>query len=161
MNLLTGLLALAAIAYVLFRRLAGEPLEGRRLVVLPLVLLIVGVTQLNGAHVTPLDVTLLVIGGAVAALLGAVRGLTVHVYAKGGHLWYRYRPVTIVVWAASLLLRLGQTVAGHALGADAKVMGAALLPVLGLSLLAEGMVVGKRALATGVPFAPQGSRRGR
>lgn len=159
MNLLTGLLALAAIAYVLFRRLAGEPLEGRRLVVLPLVLLVLGATQVDGMHVTPLDVTLLVVGGAVGVVLGVLRGLTVQVYAKNGHLWYRYRAITIVVWLASLLLRLGQIVAGHALGADTKVMSAALLPVLALSLLAEALVVGKRALATGVPFAPQGSRR--
>ena len=161
MNLLTGLLALAAIVYVLFRRLAGEPLEGRRLVVLPLILLIVGVSQLNGAHATSLDITVLVVEGAVAATLGAVRGLTVHVYERNGHLWYRYRPLTVVVWLASLLLRLGQVFAAHALGADSSVLSAALLPLLGLSLLGEALVVGKRALATGVPFAPQGSRRGR
>jgi hypothetical protein len=161
MNLLTGLLALAAIVYVLFRRLAGEPLEGRRLVVLPLVLLVVGVLQLRGVHATPLDVAVLVVEGAAAAVLGAVRGLTVQVYPRDGHLWYRYRPLTIVVWVASLLLRLGQVVAGHALGADTSVLGRALLPVLALTLLAEALVVGKRALATGVPFAPQGSRRGR
>jgi len=100
MNLLTGLLALAAIAYVLVRRLAGEPLEGRR-------------------------------------------------------------PLTVVVWVGSLLVRVGQTAAGHAVGADSNVLGAALLGVLGLSLLAEALVVGKRALGAGVPFAPQGSRRRR
>lgn len=161
MNLLTGLLALVAIAYVLLRRLAGEPLEGRRLVLLPLVLLIVGVSQLHGVHATALDVAVLVVEGAAAAVLGAVRGMTVHVYPQGGHLWYRYRPLTIVVWVGSLLLRLGQVAAAHALGADSGVLGRALLPVLALSLLAEALVVGKRALATGVPFAPQGSRRGR
>jgi len=161
MNLLTGLLALAAIVYVLVRRLAGEPLEGRRLVVLPLILTIAGVSQLTRVHPTPLDVTVLVVEGAAAVVLGAVRGLTIHVYAKGGHLWYRYRPLTVVVWAGSLLLRLGQTAAGHALGADTDVLGTALLAVLGLSLLAEAFVVGRRAMATGVPFAPQGSRRGR
>jgi hypothetical protein len=159
MNLLTGLLALAAIAYVLVRRLAGEPLEGRRLVVLPLVLTIVGISQLTRLHATPLDVTVLVVEGVLAVVLGALRGLTVQVYARGGHLWYRYRPLTVVVWVGSLLLRVGQTAAGHAVGADSNVLGAALLGVLGLSLLAEALVVGKRALGTGVPFAPQGSRR--
>lgn len=159
MNLLTALVALAAIVYVLVRRFAGEPLEGRRLVVLPLVLVIVGVSQLSGVHATPLAVAVLVVGGVVAAALGAVRGLTVQVYGRDGHLWYRYRPLTIVVWLASLLLRLGQIVAAQALGADPSVLGKGLLPILGVSLLGEALVVGKRALGTGIPFAPQGSRR--
>jgi hypothetical protein len=159
MNLLTALLAVAAIGYVLVRRLAGEPLEGRRLVILPVVLLIIGATQLNGVHATPLDVAVLVVEGVAALGLGAVRGLTVHVYGRGGHLWYRYRPITIVVWLGSILLRVGQTFVAHTLGADVSVLGAALLLMLGLSLLAEALVVGKRAIATGVPFAPQGSRR--
>lgn len=161
MNLITVLLVLVAIGYVLVRRLAGEPLEGRRLAVLPIVLAVVGVTELRGAHVTPLDVTVLAVEGVVAVGLGAVRGLTVHVYSRDGHLWYRYRPLTIVVWAGSALVRLGGAAVGHALGADSKVLNSALLLMVALSLLGEALIVGRRALASGVPFAPQGARRAR
>jgi hypothetical protein len=154
MNLLTALLAVAAIVYVVARRFAGEPLEGRRLIVLPVVLTIIGATRLDHLHPTPVEVAVLVAEAAVAVVLGAVRGLTVQVYDRDGHLWYRYRPLTLAVWLGSMLIRLGFT---HLPGAG----GDALLGVLGLSLLAEALVVGKRALATGVPFAPQGSRRGR
>jgi hypothetical protein len=161
MNLLTGLLALLAIVYVLLKRIAGEPLEGRRLVVLPIVLVIAGCSQFSHSHLTPLDLTVLVVEGGVAVALGAVRGLTVRVYERNGHLWYRYRPLTLVVWLGSLLLRLGQIAAAHALGADSNVLVKALLLILGLSLLGEALVVGKRAVATGIPFAPQGSRRAR
>jgi len=153
MNLLTALVAVAAIVYVAARRFAGEPLEGRRLIVLPVVLTIVGATRLDHLHATPVEVAVLVAEAAVAVVLGAVRGLTVQVFDRDGHLWYRYRPLTLVVWLGSMLIRLAFTQLPG-------VSGAALLGVLGLSLLAEALVVGKRALAAGVPFAPQGSRRG-
>ena len=155
MNLITVLLVLAAIGYVLVRRFAGEPLEGRRLAVLPIVLVVVGVAQLRGVHATPIDVVVLAVEGLVAVGLGTVRGATVHVYARDGHLWYRYRPLTIAVWVVSALVRLGGSVAGHALGADTKVLGAALVLMVGLSLLGEALIVGRRALASGVPFAPR------
>ena len=161
MNLITVLLVLVAVGYVLVRRLAGEPLEGRRLAVLPIILMVVGVAQLRGAHITSLDLTVLAVEGIVAVGLGALRGLTVHVYGRDGHLWYRYRPLTIVVWAGSALVRVGGAAVGHALGADAKVLSAALVLMVGLSLLGEALIVGRRALASGVPFAPQGARRGR
>ncbi len=159
MNLITVLLVLAAVGYVLVRRLAGEPLEGRRLAVLPIVLAVVGGAQLRGAHVTPLDVAVLAVEGVVAVGLGALRGLTVDVYNRDGHLWYRYRPLTIVVWAGSILLRFVGAAVGHELGADTGVLSAALVLIVALSLLGEALIVGRRALASGVPFAPQGARR--
>jgi hypothetical protein len=161
MNLITVLLVLVAIGYVLVRRLAGEPLEARRLAVLPIVLAVIGVAQMRGLHATPLDIGVLAAEGAIAVGLGAVRGLTVQVYSRDGHLWYRYRPLTIVVWVGTALVRLGGAAVGHALGADSKVLGAALLVMVAASLLGEALIVGRRALASGVPFAPQGARRGR
>src|ERR1700712_3303694 len=117
MNLITVLLVLVAIGYVLVRRFAGEPLEARRLAVLPIVLAVIGVAQLRGLHATPLDIGVLAAEGVIAVGLGAVRGLTVQVYSRDGHLWYRYRPLTVVVWVGSALVRLGGAAAGHALGA--------------------------------------------
>jgi hypothetical protein len=128
MNLLTVLITAAVIVFVLIRRFAGEPLEGRRLVILPLAVTVIGATQLGDLHFSPLDVAVLAVEGLAAAALGAVRGTTVQVYSRDGHLWYRYRPLTIAVWIASILLRVLQTAAGHALGADSRVLGVPFAP---------------------------------
>ena len=104
-----------------------------------------------------LDGAVLGAGAVLAVAGGLVRGLTVRVFARNGHLWYRYTALTVVVWVVLIGVRFAQDAAGRALGADAAVVAAALPFVLGLSLLGEAAVVGRRAIATGVPFAPRGA----
>src|SRR4051812_25091242 len=48
--LLQILIGVAVIVYLFARRLAGEPLKARRLVVLPAVITIWGASQLRGVH---------------------------------------------------------------------------------------------------------------
>jgi hypothetical protein len=88
-----------------------------------------------------------------------VRGLTVKVFVQNGHVWYRYTLTTLGVWLGMAALRVGQLFAGRAVHADEAVLSAGLLVVLGLSFLGEAAIVGRRAIATGAPFAPQGARR--
>ncbi|MFB9236131.1 hypothetical protein ACFFWC_11320 [Plantactinospora siamensis] len=161
MNSLNILLPLLAIGYVMVRRLAGEPLTSRRIAVLPLILTLVGASNVAGAahHLSALDAAALAAEILLAVLAGVARGSTVRVYARDGHLWYRYTALTIAIWLVLLALRLGVGWAARSAGADAAVLSAALLLMLGLSLLGEGAVIGRRALATGVPFAPRSARR--
>jgi hypothetical protein len=153
MNLVEIPLIAAAFGYVMWRRSAGEPLQARRLVILPAALLVWGGYQVSRHHVTTLDVGLLVVEAAVALGLGLLRGLTIRVYEYAGHLWYRYRPLTLAVWVASALIRLGLGVGGHLLGASLATT-VSLVFMLGVTFLGEAAVVGARALRTGVPFAP-------
>jgi hypothetical protein len=166
MDLTTALIAVAVVAYLLVRRFLGEPLQARRLILPPLILIVWGGVNLShvgsggtAVHQALLDGVVVGFGAIVAVLGGVIRGLTVKVYVRDGHTWYRYGLMTVVVWLALIALRLGQSLAGHALGADQAVLNAALLLILGLSLLGEAAVVARRAIATGAPFAPRGSRR--
>lgn len=154
MNLVGILLIAAAFVYVMWGRLSGTPLQARRLVILPVALVIWGGYQIAKYHVTPLDVALLVVEAVVAVGLGLARGATIRVYENGGHLWYRYRPATIALWFASLLIRLGIGVGGHLLGASLTAT-ASLTLMLGATFLGEAVMVGGRALRSGVPFAPE------
>jgi hypothetical protein len=153
------LLAVAAVVYVMVRRLVGEPLQAKRLVVLPVVLAVWGAVNLtNVLHpAVALDIAFLVVMGAVGVVAGMVRGLTVQIFARDGHLWYRYRPLTVVVWVALVVARVGIGAVGHVMGVHSAALTGSMLLTFGLSLLAEAAVVGSRALATGTPFAP--SRR--
>jgi hypothetical protein len=162
---LTTALIVAVVVLLLVRRFLGEPLEARRLAAPPLILIVMGAYSLSKidlaavAHHPVVDGAVLGFGALVAVLGGIVRGLTVRVYVRDGHVWYRYTLLTVVVWAGLAALRFAQSAAAGALGADPAVLDAALLLILGLSLLGEAAIVGRRAIATGAPFAPRGVRR--
>ncbi|MEU7867684.1 hypothetical protein [Dactylosporangium sp. NPDC049140] len=165
MNTTTLLIAVAVIVLLMVRRYIGEPLAARRLIVPPLLLIVAGgytlaqVDFATAAKHPVIDGAVLGAGAVLAVIGGIVRGLTVKVFVQQGHVWYRYTLVTIGVWVALIVLRVGQTLAGRSLHADAAVLSAGLLLVLGLSFLGEAAIVGRRAIATGAPFAPQGARR--
>ncbi|MEV6349021.1 hypothetical protein [Actinoplanes sp. NPDC051851] len=147
----TTLLIVALVGYALYRRFTGEPLEARRLVVLPIALVGMGLYQVaaGGFPRALLDLALLGSGALIALAGGVARGLTVRVFVRDGHAWQRYTWVTALVWAGLALLRFGQYEAGIALGADPAVLTSALVLALGLSFVGEAAVVGTRALATG------------
>ncbi|MEV0565144.1 hypothetical protein [Dactylosporangium sp. NPDC050588] len=154
MNLTTILLIAAAILYVLIRRFTGEPFEVRHLVLPPVLLIALGgyqVAHTSGQHPV-LDGAVLGAGALLAVAGGIVRGLTVRVFVRQGRLWYRYTAWTVVVWLVVVGVRFAESAAGTALGADTAVVVAALPLMFGLSLLGEAAVIGRRGLATGVPF---------
>jgi hypothetical protein len=150
MTVTSALIALAVIAYVLLRRLASSPVNGRRLVVGPLIVMVWGVAQLQDAfggslHAVGTDVGLLAVGGVTAIAGGLVRGGTVRLFARDGQLWYRYTAVTMAVWVGLVALRVAQIMIGWEVGADGSVLGQALPLMLGLSLVGEAAMVGVRS----------------
>ena len=164
MNLLNVVIIVGVVVWVIGRRLAGEPLQARRLAALPLVLVVIGVSQLaRQIHGIPgaLDIVLLAVDAGAALVFGLWRGTTIGVFTRDGHLWYRYRPATLGVWAVSLVVRLGLAGVAHAAGASGLV-AAASLALFGVTLAGEAAVVGLRGVRSGVPFAPERSgHRGR
>lgn len=146
------LLIVAVLVFVIGRRLAGAPLTPQRMLVVPGVLTAIGLYQLTAAHVTAGLVALLGVEAVLGIGFGLVRGLTIRVYERGGHLWYRYTPLTIALWVAAIAARIGVAVAAHGMGVDAS--STTLLGAFGLSLLAEAAIVLPRARRTGIPFAP-------
>jgi hypothetical protein len=161
---LTIVLAVAAVGYVLWSRMKGQPLKAKRLLLLPAALVVLGIANLTGSsapHLTPEDAGFLAASAGLAAVLGAARGATIELYPRGGELWQRYRPVTVGLWITLIATKLILTVAAGAVHASAGGTSSLLL-TLGISLLAEAAIVGPRALSTGLPFATsQDSGHGR
>ena len=150
----TIVLVVAAIGYVLWSRMQGQPLAPKRLVVLPALLIALGISDLTGAHhQSGADIGFLVGGALLSAALGAARGSTIELFARDGVLWQRYRPVTAALWVALILSKIVLAVIASAAGAKGGAGTNGLLFTLGISLLAESAVVGPRALATHIPFA--------
>jgi hypothetical protein len=150
------LLAVAAVGWVLWSRMKGQPLKARRLLVLPAVLTVLGITDLTGSsapHLTAKDIGFLVAAVGISAVLGAARGATIELYPHGGELWQRYRLITAGLWITLITAKIVEMVLAGAAGASAGGGTSSLLLSLGVSLLAEAAVVGPRALSTGLPFA--------
>ncbi|MCQ4043071.1 DUF1453 domain-containing protein [Streptantibioticus rubrisoli] len=155
--LVVTLIAVVAVIVVV-KRLIGEPLNVRDLFVPPIALIGVGVWLLCETDgLTRADIAWATAGAALGLALGAVRGMTIRVFDKGGVLWQRYTGRTFLVVVASLAAS-----AGFGLFATAMGMHEGARPVqlsIGVGFLGEALVVGRRALATGIPFAPETRRR--
>jgi FtsH-binding integral membrane protein len=154
--------AAAILIFVIGRRLAGEPLRAGRVTIFPLVIAVVGLYQISRVpHLTATDIGVIGLEALVAVVLGMVRGSTIKVFVRDGHLWQKYSWATVGLWVGSILLRFGMTGGGMLLGADKSVMQSAILLTLGLTFAGEGAVIALRARTLGAPFAPRDSRRAR
>ena len=128
----------AAIVYVLARRLMGEPAVGQRLLVLPAVLGVIGLTQTSVHSLSALAV--LVVSAALSVVFGLLRGLTIRTYEQDGIVMLRYTAMTIVVWVASIGARFALGFVTNSSGSNG------LMLVVGAGLLAEGLVVLAKAV---------------
>ncbi|WP_433213464.1 hypothetical protein [Microtetraspora malaysiensis] len=130
---------------VVVKRFVGEPLNARDLFGPPVVLLAIGVSNATWGVWT-------VVGCVVGLLFGALRGLTLRLFVKQGHLWQRYTLWTVLVWIISAAVNFGISLVS---GMPEHARPIAL--TIGVSLLGEALMLGLRALDTGRPFAPERS----
>jgi hypothetical protein len=142
-------LILAAVCYVMVRRMLGEPAEAKRMVVLPAVLTVIGLSDVSGVQRNPTALLFLVLTAGVSVIIGALRGASIHLSSRDGLVFVRYTGVTVALWVVNLVVKFG---ANLVLGlVDAHVASAvsnSLLLTLGVGLLAEGLVVLARAVRT-------------
>src|SRR5690349_7915407 len=118
-NVLWIVVVAAVLVAVIGRRLAGEPLKARRVAILPLVLAVIGLYQVTQApHLTPTDVGLIAAEAVIAFGLGLLRGSTIKVFVRDGHLWQKYSWATLGLWVGSILVRIGMSGGAVLLGAD-------------------------------------------
>ncbi|WP_027342712.1 hypothetical protein [Hamadaea tsunoensis] len=160
MNAVTIVLIAGLVIWTIAGRMAGRPLRTRRLFVIPAILAVIGLTRLNGVHLTVMDIALLVVQVVLGLGLGALRGWTIHLYERDGFLWMRYRWTTVALWVLSIVVRLAFAFGGHMVGADDG-NSQVLMIGFGVSLLGEGLMVAWRANGLGIPFAPDDRARGR
>jgi hypothetical protein len=143
---------LAAVGYVMARRMMGEPAQAKRMLVLPAVLSVIGLSDMSGHVKTPVSLLFLVATVAVSVALGALRGVSVRISQRDGLAFVRYTGVTVALWVVNLAVKFGANlVLGAVDHTDASAVGNSLLLTLGLGILAEGLVVLFRALRAGHP----------
>jgi hypothetical protein len=157
MSPLTVLVALAIIVYVIGQQLVGGALRGKRVVVLPAVLIVIGIIDISGqkSNLDATDIVLLVVSAAIAIATGAGLGAMTRLERRGGHLWAQLPKRGLWLWVGLIISRLAISGIAHASGADVAAGTTAILLVLGLNRAAQALVVVPRAIAAGIPFAPE------
>lgn len=157
MSVLTVLVAIGVIVFVVGQQLIGSAVTGRRTVVLPAVLTVIGIVDLAGhkSHPGATDVALLAVEGAVAVAIGVALGVMTRLERRDGHLWAQLPKQGLWLWAALIASRLVATGIAHASGAHVAAGTSAILLTLGLNRVAQAAVVVPRAIAAGIPFAPE------
>jgi hypothetical protein len=152
------LAVIGMIGYIIFRQVRGEPLRGKRAVLLPAILTVIGFTDLhgaNGAHLQAADVTALIIGTAGSAVIGVAFGAIMRLEDRGGYLWAQLPVRGLWLWGAMIAWRIVAFGVADAMHAHVAASSATLLFSLGVNRLAQAAVIVPRAMAMGVPFAPE------
>jgi hypothetical protein len=161
MNAIPILIIAALLIFVIVRRFFGSPVRTGALL-MPAIITGYGLITLLGGgpghSFAAIDAGWLVSEILVGVAAGLARGATIKLYVRDGHLWQRYTVVTLLVWLAMIATRIGFVYGGHAVGATLSASSAAMV-AFGLSFVVESLLVTKRVAASGVPIAPDQSRR--
>ncbi|WP_329462249.1 hypothetical protein [Streptomyces sp. NBC_01431] len=155
MSYIVILVAIVIVVAVIARQLRGEALTGRRLMVLPVVLTVIGLALLRHEHPTSTDVTCLVAGGLLAAGIGAGQGAMTRLEPRGGVTWARMPAAGLWLWALLVVTRLGLTAIAHTLDAKVAASSATIFLALGINRLGQAAVLVPRLLSSGMEFAPE------
>jgi len=149
------LAAIGVIGFVIYQQIAGQLLQGKRLVVLPAAVTVIGFLDLRGHHLGPADIAWLTAGAAGSLMIGLAFGLITRLESRDGVLWGKlplrglWLWVVLVAWRALIMLLAART------GAHVAASATPLLFTLGLNRLGQAAVIGARALRAGIPFAPE------
>ena len=161
-DVLIVLAVIAVVAFVIVRQLKGEPIRGKRLIVLPAVLALIGIVDLTnaGRHPAAIDIFFISVSALIAAGIGVGQGLMMHLEPRLGALWGKMPVRSLWLWAALIATRVGLDVIASAAHAHVAASTASILLVLGVNRLAQAAVITARALSAGIPFAPEKDGRG-
>jgi hypothetical protein len=148
---------IAIIAYVIGRQLEGAPLRGKKVVLLPVVLTVIGASDLGSAHVhaRPSDVTFLVAGAVITAGIGLALGAITRLENRNGALWGQLPPKGLWLWVLLIISRVAVTGIADDSGAKVAAGSSTILLMLGINRLAQAAVILVRATSSGTPFAPE------
>ncbi|MFF1344224.1 DUF1453 domain-containing protein [Streptomyces sp. NPDC058290] len=154
--LLTAIIVAVVIAVVI-KRMIGEPVNARDLFAAPVILTGIGVLSLvKMTDLTGADLAWVIVGAVLGAALGALRGATVQLIDKGGVLWQRYTGRTFLTVIGTLAVTAGFSVLAVKMGMHENARPLQLS--IGVSFLGESLMVGRRGMTSGIPFAPARTR---
>ena len=155
MSWLEVLVVIGIIGFIIYQQLAGQLLQGKRVVVLPAVVTVVGFLGLRGHHIGAADIAWLTVGAAGSLLIGLAFGLITRLESRDGVLWGKMPLRGLWLWVALVAWRVLIMALAARTGAHVAASATPLLFTLGLNRLAQAAVIVPRAMRAGIPFAPE------
>jgi hypothetical protein len=150
------LAVIAIIGFVIYQQIAGQKLRGKRLVVLPVVLTVIGFADLHGAgHLHPADYLWLTVGAVGSLAIGLAFGAITRIGSRDGVLWAKLPLRGLWLWVGLFAWRGLIMVIAARSGAHVAASTTPLLFTLGLNRLGQSAVIVPRAMLAGIPFAPE------
>ena len=150
------LAVIGVIGFVIYQQVAGQKVQGKRLIVLPAVLTVIGYFDLHGAKgMRPADYVWLAIGAAGSLAIGLAFGAITRVGSRDGVLWAKLPTWGLLLWVVMLAFRVVVMVLAARTGAHVAASTTPLLFTLGLNRLGQAAVIAVRAMVAGIPFAPE------
>jgi hypothetical protein len=154
MSLFEALAVIGIFAYVIAQQLAGSPVTGKRLIVLPAVLSVIGILNISGKP-GAMDIGLMAVSGVIAIAVGLGLGAMTRLEQRGGYLWAQVSKRGLWLWGGLIISRVLLVGIADAAGAHVAASTGVILLMLGLNRIAQALVVASRAIAAGIPFAPE------
>jgi hypothetical protein len=156
MSWLEILVVIGVVGFVIYQQVAGQAVQGRRLIVLPAILTIVGFVDLRGAkHIDTADIVWLTVGAVGSLLIGLAFGAITRLQERNGALWSQLPLRGLWLWVGLIAWRALIMLLAHKSGAHIAASTTPLLFTLGLNRLGQAAVIATRAMAAGIPFAPE------
>jgi hypothetical protein len=149
------LVVIGIIAFVIYQQVAGQLLRGKRVVLLPAIVTVLGFLNLRGQHLTPADIAWIAVGAVGSVLIGLAFGLITRLEAREGVLWGKLPARGLWLWVALAAWRVLVMVLAARTGAHVAASTTPLMFTLGLNRLAQAAVIVPRAMLAGIPFAPE------
>jgi hypothetical protein len=156
MSPLIALAVIGIIVYVIWQQATGSAVRGKRLVLLPVLVTAIGIVEIGGeSHVGTTDIAFLISSALIAIAIGLAQGSITRLERRDGYLWARLPKLGLWLWGALIVGRVLIIGGADAAGAHAAAGTAAILLMIGLNRAAQALVVVPRAIAAGIPFAPE------
>ncbi|MGV9293759.1 MULTISPECIES: hypothetical protein [Amycolatopsis] len=142
---------------VVYRQWRGTLLSRKRLLTLPFILTAIGVfsaaTTLQSATAT--EYALLAGDVVVLGLLGVLRSSTSVLSAREGTTFVKGTPLTLVLWFATIGVRVGFSFIGAALGVSNTVTSSTIMLTIGISIGVQNAFTYYRIQQRGLPLSEQ------
>src|ERR1700733_11301662 len=155
MSALEILAVIGIIGFVIYQQLTGQLLRGKRVVVLPAVVTVIGFLGLRGHHLGSADIVWLTVGAVGSVLIGLAFGLIMRLESRDGVLWGKMPLRGLWLWVALVIWRVLIAVLAARTGAHVAASTTPLLFTLGLNRLGQAAIIVPRAMRAGIPFAPE------
>lgn len=154
-TLLVAIGAFLLVLRVIAKQTKGSVVTIRGLVLIPLILLAVGLLSAKDvlATASSRDILLFVVDLILLLALGAARGASVTVTERDGGAFQKGTKWTLILWIATIGVRVAVMVADHALGMDSALANAAFAATLGVTLGAQNWAIFERTRRLGIAVA--------